>query len=666
MMGYRIIERNEIGYAYRGGWSYRQLPARTCWAHYPGAKTPPGPGASYEEDLAYVKYLDAIGYSRFGPGGSTPASWGVDQHGPYGAGVSYSLLFMQSGRIFRGHEIERESSHTKGHNRDGVGYLFAVAQGQDLTEAQMDAAAWALNEQVRRGELLRPQIDGGHRDVYPTICPTDKVMARIPEINARARGGTVAVTTGLGWRILDTPGTATRPGPHTPTPGNGREIRFRNHATADLLAATMWLVHTGVGGEYPDEWVYLMHGARDRSATFGTDNSDHKAEVAMDLNWTEHPWEKSVGSAAYDRHMADAAQANAHKVFREAAKRLTAPGDRQIVRWCGETWFAPNGNGYPRGWRDCMHFVIEAPDWERINRARDHLHTWFVPPRTTQDVKDWQERVGAVVDGQWGPNSVKRMRLKQKEWGVPQTGLPGDIATWRAYKRVIAPPPVVAPDYSGFTVEEIKAAQTLLKQAGWYVGANTEIDGSPGPNFQKAMRTAQEILKKAGLYLDEVDLLPGPNFMKAIRKHLEPVEVVDTWPRGHISWVQVSLNKLGYRAPDGGTLDVDDSLGPDTAHAVREFQEDHPPLVVDGRPGDGTSAQIRAELQALATPTPEPSPAPEPRPEPGPTPEPTPEPRPEPEPDPPAETVVTVRLPVQIKVHGVALEALRAAGLIEE
>src|SRR5690606_22736136 len=96
-----------------------------------------------------------------------------------------------TGRIFRGHDPGRVSSHTAGHNTPGMGYCFLIAEGEDLTQAQMEAAAWALGEQVRLGELARPRFNGGHRDVYPTICPTDKVMARLPQINTLAAGGAV-------------------------------------------------------------------------------------------------------------------------------------------------------------------------------------------------------------------------------------------------------------------------------------------------------------------------------------------------------------------------------------------------------------------------------------------------------------------------------------------
>src|SRR5690606_11031546 len=157
-----IITREQWGAKYRGGWKIRPLPATEVWLHYPGAKAPPGPDATFEQDAAYIRYLDEIGYQRFGPHNGYP--WGTNEDGDYGAGISYSLLFAKSGRIFRGHDPRRNSSHTAGHNTPAMGYCVLLSEGEEANAAQVQSIAWALNEQVRIGELTEPHIDGGHRD----------------------------------------------------------------------------------------------------------------------------------------------------------------------------------------------------------------------------------------------------------------------------------------------------------------------------------------------------------------------------------------------------------------------------------------------------------------------------------------------------------------------
>ena len=248
---------------------------------------------------------------------------------------------------------------------------------------------------------------------------------------------TVIATTNQGWAVRrPQPSGARRPGPHATNASNPREIVFRDSAVADLHSAAMWLVHTGNGGRTRDVPVRLWHGSRPLSASFGSDRSDHKAQVAMDINWDVHLWEESTGRARYERlDINNSALRAEHATFAAVEDRLTVPGQRPVVRWCGRVWLNQRGWGYPVGYRDCMHWTIEGPpDYGRINAAVAHLHTWFVPPRTTADVIAWQKRVGATPDGSWGVASVAAMRRLQRDLNVPTTGLPGDIATWRAWK----------------------------------------------------------------------------------------------------------------------------------------------------------------------------------------------------------------------------------------
>lgn len=58
-----------------------------------------------------------------------------------------------------------------------------------------------------------------------------------------------------------------------------------------------------------------------------------------------------------------------------------------------------------------------------------------------------------------------------------------------------------------------------------------------------------------------------------------------------VEWLQKSLNTL-----DNADLAVDGDYGEATKQAVKDFQTDHPPLVVDGWAGISTQAAIAEEL----------------------------------------------------------------------
>ena len=62
-----------------------------------------------------------------------------------------------------------------------------------------------------------------------------------------------------------------------------------------------------------------------------------------------------------------------------------------------------------------------------------------------------------------------------------------------------------------------------------------------------------------------------------------------------VEWLQESLNELGTSP----VLAVDGDYGEQTKAAVAEYQEEHPPLVVDGWAGVATQASIYEELAKL-------------------------------------------------------------------
>lgn len=274
-------------------------------------------------------------------------------------------------------------------------------------------------------------------------------------------------TSDLGWTIAHDPARRTsRVGPHLVTGGNPRRIAFRDRDVADLLAATMWLLHVDAAP------VVLWHGLRDPAATFGSPNSDHKAGVAMDVNWSAHPWERTVGTAAYDRHMSTRSLRAEHEAFAQVEARMTPPGARPVVRWCGRPWTTDAGwTAYPRGYRDCMHWVIGTTDRTRIRAAAAHLRTWFRPPATEGDVRTLQRLVRVTPDGLWGPASTGAMRTLQRALGVPPTGLPGDEATRTALAHDLGLDPTATyPDLEDTMskidelLDEVRATKALARQ----------------------------------------------------------------------------------------------------------------------------------------------------------------------------------------------------------
>ena len=353
----------------------------------------------------------------------------------------------------------------------------------------------------------------------------------------------VIATTGQGWTVhRPQPAGASRPGPHAANASNPRAISFRTTDIADLHAGMMWLVHTGNGGRLPDVPVRLWHGSRPLDAGFGSQNSDHKAQVASDINWDLHLWEQATGRYAYEkRDINNPILAGQHALFAAVEARLTVPGKRPVLRWCGRVWLNTRGWGYPVGYRDCMHWVIEGPpDTARIAEAATRLRSWFVPPRTVDDVKAWQSRINSrakkiglstplALDGSFGPKSVAGMRRLQKWLGVTATGLPGDVATWRAWKAAQAPKP--APTSTalvrGSTGPKVLALQKGLNRVFPAYRFESKVnrgkllatDSSYGPHVEEWVRIFQAKARADGTYRDTVDGKAGPNTLTALRRY---------------------------------------------------------------------------------------------------------------------------------------------------
>lgn len=88
--------------------------------------------------------------------------------------VGYNFLVDQAGTVYEGRGWLIVGSHAPGHNTSGIGVCFIGRDGDD-TPAARAAIRWLYDEACRRaGRKLKIL---GHRDVYATSCPGDRLHA---------------------------------------------------------------------------------------------------------------------------------------------------------------------------------------------------------------------------------------------------------------------------------------------------------------------------------------------------------------------------------------------------------------------------------------------------------------------------------------------------------
>lgn len=137
---------------------------KELWLHH-SVTNPPGPDATLEQDCAHMREFEAIGHNR------------------YGCGISYTWVVMPSGRVFQGHDVDRQGTHTYGrNNRSRAICLAGNYHVNELPQRMHNAVARLLRE-------LGATLDGGHRNVFATACPGDHAYERIPSINQLASSG---------------------------------------------------------------------------------------------------------------------------------------------------------------------------------------------------------------------------------------------------------------------------------------------------------------------------------------------------------------------------------------------------------------------------------------------------------------------------------------------
>jgi hypothetical protein len=164
----QIIPRSEWGASYRAGFGARALPVGEAYLHHSATAPPANSPAS---ERAAMRQIEQIGQQRFG------------------AGFSYNLAVMPSGRVYEGCGVSRVGAHTRGRNTAALGIVLVG----DYDTARVPAAAQqALVDLLRHAHasrwLTRPAFTGGHRDApgASTACPGRHAHALISDLNRRA------------------------------------------------------------------------------------------------------------------------------------------------------------------------------------------------------------------------------------------------------------------------------------------------------------------------------------------------------------------------------------------------------------------------------------------------------------------------------------------------
>ena len=223
----------------------------------------------------------------------------------------------------------------------------------------------------------------------------------------------------------------------------------------------------------------------------------------------------------------------------------------------------------------------------------------------------------ADITGHFGNKTERAVKLFQKKYGLPQTGVADEITLSRLYEEAdIDDAPVVSesigPAYATDTTlrrdstgSAVRKLQEDLHELDFYDGV---ISGKYGGLTQEAVRLFQ---KKHGL---DADGIAGPKTLKkiaslmgesteseipAIGSNLSPVLQTGTTTLRHgmqgdaVEKLQEDLDELDYY-----TGSVTGKYGNLTKEAVRLFQRDYD-LTSDGIAGPKTLAKIRSVLSGV-------------------------------------------------------------------
>lgn len=235
-----------------------------------------------------------------------------------------------------------------------------------------------------------------------------------------------------GWPVI-TSSTGTR---NWIIPGTHRTVRLEpGHAGFCLVVLALWFsdVIEKIGIGTWDDWGWSVRDVRGTTATV----SNHASGTAIDLNATQHPWGASLSSTF-----------RAWKIIRIHA-HLRVLGGR--IRWGGDYQHSPI---------DGMHFEVNvgrssieklAKRLARGKRGRRviQLNPGYTPLLDYKpghrdlkigchgpDVRFVQRKVGAKVDGDFGPKTAEKVRAFERAQRAryPHLKVDGVVGpiTWRA------------------------------------------------------------------------------------------------------------------------------------------------------------------------------------------------------------------------------------------
>lgn len=174
-MDLQIVSRADWGARYEAGFGSRSIPTAEAWLHHSATLSPDlvftdlNADSVDDDEAKAMRAIEQIGEERFG------------------AGFSYNLAVMPSGRLYVGCGVRRVGAHTSKRNTRALGVVLVGNYETKTVPAPMRATLVdLLREGHREGWIDQPRFDGGHRDVSSTACPGRYAYALIPSINAAA------------------------------------------------------------------------------------------------------------------------------------------------------------------------------------------------------------------------------------------------------------------------------------------------------------------------------------------------------------------------------------------------------------------------------------------------------------------------------------------------
>lgn len=177
MAGMDFVSRKDWGARYAAGTGSRDIPTSEAWLHHTVTLAPDLAFTDLNEDSVdddeceAMRTIERIGQQRFG------------------AGFSYNLAGMPSGRWYVGCGVRRIGTHTGGRNSRALGLVLVGNYEDREVPAPLRASlVEVLRFGYAQGWIDRPALDGGHRDLKQTSCPGRFAYSLIPQINKEAAG----------------------------------------------------------------------------------------------------------------------------------------------------------------------------------------------------------------------------------------------------------------------------------------------------------------------------------------------------------------------------------------------------------------------------------------------------------------------------------------------